>query len=125
MRATPTLVFRHAEFISPGLSVSSFRNLSGAVDSLALFSLINLLTSNRGVFMYDARISNLDGRVGATIEQLSSMSEDNRQAWLDRTEAEIDALRFEIEHNQNVELASRDELIEKLEAIRKKALRVI
>jgi|HubBroStandDraft_5_1064220.scaffolds.fasta_scaffold279567_2 hypothetical protein len=75
--------------------------------------------------MYDARISNLDGRVGATIGQLSSMSEDNRQSWLDRTEAEIDALRFEIEHNQNVELASRGELIERLEAIRNKALRVV
>jgi hypothetical protein len=75
--------------------------------------------------MYEARISNLDGRVGATIDKLPSMSEDNRQSWLDRTESEIDALRFEIEHNQNVELASRSELIDRLEAIRNKALRVV
>jgi hypothetical protein len=75
--------------------------------------------------MYEARISNLDGRVDATIDKLPSMSEDNRQSWLDRTESEIDALRFEIEHNQNVELASRGELIERLEAIRSKAARVV
>jgi hypothetical protein len=75
--------------------------------------------------MYDARISNLDGRVGATIGKLRAMSEDNRQSWLDSIEGEIDSLRFEIEHNQNVDATSRDELVGQLEAIRSKALRVV
>ena len=67
--------------------------------------------------MYEAKLSNLAARV--TIQTgNASLNDDKTAEWVDRTTAEIDALQFEIERNQNVEATSRATLLEILTDVR-------
>ncbi|WP_153041026.1 hypothetical protein [Paraburkholderia monticola] len=64
--------------------------------------------------MYEAQLSNLTARLANAGRAIAGMPEESRQAWLAAIEGEIDALRTEIERNQNVEPANRFSLLQQL-----------
>lgn len=68
--------------------------------------------------MYEAQLSNLVARVTNAARETAGMPEESRQAWLATIEGEIDALRTEIERNQNVERPNRSQLLQQLENAR-------
>ena len=75
--------------------------------------------------MYEAQLSNLAARLTNAARETAEMPEESRQAWLAAIEDEIDALRTEIERNQNVESPNRAQLLQQLEDARAIATRLI
>jgi hypothetical protein len=63
--------------------------------------------------MYEAKLSNLVARIAIQINN-ATLNGDETAEWVERTNAEVDALQFEIERNQNVEAAPRATLLETL-----------
>jgi CRISPR/Cas system-associated protein Csm6 len=68
--------------------------------------------------MYESQLSNLTARLTNAARETAGMPEESRQAWLAAIEGEIDAMRTEIERNQNVEPANRFRLLQQLEDAR-------
>jgi hypothetical protein len=69
--------------------------------------------------MYEAKLSNLAARIAMHADSAVALNEDEAIAWIERTRKELDNLRFEIEHNQNVEAIPRAAMVKTLEAVRK------
>lgn len=63
--------------------------------------------------MYEAKLSNLAARIAIQTNNATLNSDETAQ-WVERMSAEVDALQFEIERNQNVEAAPRAALLETL-----------
>jgi hypothetical protein len=69
--------------------------------------------------MYEAKLSNLTARIAIRVDSTVGGNDDQRLAWIEGMNKELDDLRFEIEHNQNVEAVPRTALVKALEAARK------
>jgi hypothetical protein len=63
--------------------------------------------------MYEAKLSNLAARIAIQTNNATLNGEETAQ-WVERMSAEVDALQFEIERNQNVEAAPRAALLKTL-----------
>jgi 3'-phosphoadenosine 5'-phosphosulfate sulfotransferase (PAPS reductase)/FAD synthetase len=63
--------------------------------------------------MYEAKLSNLAARIAIQTNN-TTLNGDETAQWVERMSAEVDALQFEIERNQNVEAAPRAALLETL-----------
>ncbi|CAN7775510.1 hypothetical protein [Caballeronia sp. LjRoot31] len=63
--------------------------------------------------MYEAKLSNLAARIAIQTSNVA-LSGDETAKWVESTNAEVDALQFEIERNQNVGAAPRAALLQTL-----------
>jgi vacuolar-type H+-ATPase subunit B/Vma2 len=63
--------------------------------------------------MCEAKLSNLAARIAIQTNN-ATLNGDQTARWVERMSAEVDALQFEIERNQNVEAAPRAALLETL-----------
>jgi hypothetical protein len=63
--------------------------------------------------MYEAKLSNLAARIAIQTNN-ATLNGDETAQWVECMSAEVDALQFEIERNQNVEAAPRAALLETL-----------
>jgi hypothetical protein len=63
--------------------------------------------------MYEAKLSNLAARIAIQANN-ATLNGDETAQWVKRMSAEVDALQFAIERNQNVEAAPRAALLETL-----------
>jgi hypothetical protein len=63
--------------------------------------------------MYEAKLSNLAARIAIQTNN-ATLNGDETAQWVERMSAEVDALQFEIERNQNVEAAPRAALLKTL-----------
>jgi hypothetical protein len=63
--------------------------------------------------MYEAKLSNLAARIAIQTNNLTLNGDETAQ-WVERMSAEVNALQFEIERNQNVEAAPRAAMLETL-----------
>jgi hypothetical protein len=68
---------------------------------------------NRIRIKYEAKLSNLAARIAIRTNN-AALNGHETVEWVGRTNAEVDALQFEIERNQNVEAAPRAALLETL-----------
>lgn len=73
--------------------------------------------------MFEAKVGNLVARIAIQADN-AALSEGETTRWIANTNAEVNSLQFEIEHSQNIEIAVRALLVEKMENARDR-LRVL